>query len=336
MKRFAPPERVTIADVARLAAVSKTTVSHVLSGKRPVAIPTRARVEDAIRALGYRPDGLARSLRTRRTHMVALMIPDITNPYYPLLARGLEDGMDGAYRTFICNTDGHLEREEEFLEEVADRRADGIVLDSFTMTPERVGAVVPGGTPVVRIGTTVVDDPGHDTVHADDEHGAFEATTHLLRRGHRRVAMIQGPSGAGANRNGGYLRALDEGGVAVDPALVGSGEWTRAGGEAAAAALLTSSRPPTAIFCANDLMALGAMDAARKLDLHVGRDVALVGYDDIEAAAMGSPPLTTVSNPAYETGFLAGILLRDRMTGRYRGSPRTVTLPCRLIERATS
>lgn len=336
VKRFAPPERATIADVAKLADVSKATVSQVLSGKRPVAPATRERVESVIHELGYRPDGLARSLRTRRTHMVALMIPDITNPFYPLLARGLEDGMEPGYRSFICNTDGRGEREQELLEEVAQRRADGIVLDSFSIEPDWIGRVVPRGIPVVRIGTTVIDDPGYDTVHADDERGAFAATTHLMRKGHGRIAMIQGPSGAGGNRNEGYERALDAAGAPLDPDLVISGDWTRPGGAAAVSGLLGLANPPTAVFCANDLMALGALDSSRDLGLHVPGDLALVGFDDIEASAMVRPALTTVSNPAYETGLLAGILLRERMTGQYRGEPRTVTLPCELIERESS
>lgn len=336
MKRFAQPGRVTITDVAKAAEVSKTTVSHVLSGKRPVATSTRERVEAAIRQLGYRPDGLARSLRTRRTHVVALIIPDLTNPYYPLLARGLEDGTDGDYRTFICNTDGSFEREEEFLQEVTDRRADGIVLDSFAMKPERVGAIVPPGVAVVRIGTTVIDDPGYDTVHADDERGAFDAVMHLVDKGHRRIAMIQGPPGAGGKRNGGYETALRSAGIPPNPDHVISGEWTRPGGAEAARMLLSIPEPPSAIFCANDLIALGVMDTARDLGLQIPDDLALVGFDDIESAAMVSPALTTVANPAYETGLLAGILLRERMSGQYRDSPRTVTLPCRLIERATT
>jgi LacI family transcriptional regulator len=335
VNRFASPHRVTISEVAERAEVSKTTVSHVLSGKRPVTVGTRARVESAIRELGYRPDGLARSLRIRRTHMVALMIPDLTNPYYPLVARGLEDGTGGDYRTFICNTDALPEREEEFLEEITDRRADGIVIDSFTLKPDRIGAVIPANTPIVLIGTTVIDDPGYDTVHSDDEHGAFEATMHLSDKGHRRIAMIQGPPGAGGKRNEGYIRALVETGIHLDPNLVLSGKWTRTGGAEAAANLLRLPQPPTAIFCANDLMALGAIDAARSLGLEVPQNLALVGFDDIEAAAMVSPALTTVSNPAYETGLLAGVLLSERMTGRFRAAPRTVTLPCRLIERAT-
>jgi LacI family transcriptional regulator len=336
VKRFAVPPRATIEDVAQLAAVSKTTVSHVLSRKRPVSSPTRERVETAIEKLGYRPDGLARSLRTRRTHMVALMIPDIANPYYPPLARGLEDGAGIGYRTFVCSTDGLSFKELEFLEEVADRRADGIALDSFALSPDQIARVVPSSTAVVRIGTTVIDDPGYDSVHSDDEHGAYEAVMHLIEHGRRRIAMIQGPPGAGGKRNDGYMRALRAAGIPVHQELIATGEWTRAGGRAAARRLLELAEPPTAIFCANDLIALGAMDAARDLGAAVPKDLALVGFDDIEAAAMVSPALTTVSNPAYEIGLLAGRLLLERMTGQYRDVPRTVTLPCRLVARETA
>jgi LacI family transcriptional regulator len=336
VKRFAPPERVTIADVAHKAAVSKTTVSHVLSGKRAVAGATRERVQSAIRELGYRPDGLARSLRTQQTHMIALMIPDIANPYYPPLARGLEDGVGAGYRTFICNTDGETSRERGFLEEVTDRRADGIVLDSYGISSDLVGEVVTPTTPVLRLGTTVRHDPSYDSVHADDEQGAFEAVSYLIRGGHRRIAMIQGPPGAGGDRNDGYLRALREVGVSLDPDLVVSGDWTRAGGAIAAQQLLSRKQPPTAIFCANDLIALGTMDTAREAGVDIPNQLALLGFDDIEAAAMVSPALTTVSNLAYETGLVAGILLRERMTGVYRDSPRTVTLPCNLVRRGTA
>ena len=336
MNRFAPHLRITIADVARHAGVSKTTVSHVLSRKRPVSTVTRARVEAAIRELGYRPDGVARSLRTRTTHTVALIIPDITNPYYPAVARGLEDGLGGStYRSLICNTDRHPEREVEFLEDVCDRGVDGIVLDSFTLSGERLVGLLPPGVPLVRIGTTVIDDPGFDTVHADDEQGAFDATLHLVGRPSRRVAMIQGPSGAAPRRNEGYLRALATVG-APDPELVLSGEWTRSGGAAAMRRLLALPDPPQAVFCANDLMAFGALDAAREAGLEVPGDLAVAGFDDIEAAAMTHPPLTTVSNPAYETGLLAGTLLKERLLGVSSGPPRTVTLPCRLIRRATA
>jgi LacI family transcriptional regulator len=336
VNRFASHLRITIADVARHAGVSKTTVSHVLSQKRPVSTVTRARVEDAIRELGYRPDGVARSLRTRTSRMVALIIPDITNPYYPVLARGLEDGLGGTtYRSLICNTDRHPEREVEFLADVCDRGVDGIVLDSCSLSGERLLELLPQGVSLVRIGTTVIDDPGFDTVHADEERGAFDATIHLIRRPSRRVAMIQGPPGAGGLRTGGYVRAQRSSGV-PDPELVLSGQWTRHGGAVAMRRLLALPDPPQAVFCANDLMAFGALDAAREAGLDIPGDLAVAGFDDIEAAAMTHPPLTTVSNPAYETGLLAGTLLKERMLGIHRDAPRTVTLPCRLIRRATA
>ena len=214
------------------------------------------------------------------------------------MARGLEDGLGGStYRSFICNTDRHPEREVEFLEDVCDRGVDGIVLDSFTLTGERLVELLPRGVSLVRVGTTVIDDPGFDTVHADDEQGAFDATRHLLGRPSRRVAMIQGPPGAGGRRNEGYVRAVSSSGE-LDPELVTSGQWTRHGGAAAMRRLLALARPPQAVFCANDLMALGALDAAREAGLDIPGDLAVAGFDDIEAAAMTHPPLTTVSNPA--------------------------------------
>ena len=328
---------MTIADVAVMARVSKTTVSHVISGKRPVAVSTRERVEDAIRRLGYRPHGVARSLRTKTSHLVAMVIPDITNPFYPTVVRGVEDGLDGGgYRALICNTDRHPEREVEFLQEMADRGVDGIVLDSYTLATGRILDLVGGDVSVMRIGPSVPGDGGIDTVHADDERGAHDATAHLLHVSGPRPAMIQGPPGAGLSRNAGYLQALEGAGAPVDPGLVVSGGWTREGGASAMRRLLSLAEPPTGVFCANDLMALGALDAARELGASVPGDVSLVGFDDIEAAALSVPALTTVSNPAYETGLIAGIMLKERMAGRYRGPARAVILPCRLIRRATA
>ncbi|MGH2807279.1 MAG: LacI family DNA-binding transcriptional regulator [Actinomycetota bacterium] len=336
MKRFAPTHRPTIADVATLAGVSKTTVSHVLTGNRPVATSTKHRVDDAIRKLGYRPDGVARSMRTRRTHMIALVIPDIANPYYPSLARGLEDGTNHDYRVFICNTDGVPQQEEAFLAEVGDRQADGIVIDSFMMSAHAIRDRVSPHVSVVRIGTTVIDDPGYDTVHADDESGGYDATKLLIDKGHRRIAMIQGPPGAGGKRNDGYTRALADAGLPYLPELAMPSDWTRAGGETAARRLLQLAEPPTAIFGGNDLMALGALAVAADVGRKVPDDLAIVGFDDIDAAVMVTPALTTVSNPAYETGLLAGTLLRERMNRTGIETPRTVTVPCRLIERETA
>jgi LacI family transcriptional regulator len=301
--RFAQRPRITIADVARQAEVSKTTVSQVISGHRPVSTPTRERVERAILALGYRPDGLGRSLRTRRTHMVALIIPDITNPFYPALARGLEAGDGADYRTFICSSDGHPERERAFLEDVCDRGVDGIVLDSFHLDVDELHAATGGRLPVVWIGGTPMEHPGVDSVRPDDEAGAYAATQHLIDRRHRRIALIDGPEGSGTARRDGYLRALADVGLTPHPELPIRSDWTRAGGRDAMARLQEVVPAPTAVFCTNDLTAVGVLDQAGASGLGVPDDLAVVGFDDIEAAAMCTPALTTVANPTYENGL---------------------------------
>ncbi len=336
MERFARQPRVTIADVARHADVSKTTVSHVISGNRPVSALTRQRVERAISTLGYRPDGLARSLRTRRTHTIALIVPDLTNPFYPVLARGLEEGEGADYRTFICSSDGRPNRERAFLEDVVDRHVDGIVLDSFHLTVDDLQHVTGGRLPVVWIGGTPMQHPGVDSVRPNDELGASEATSHLIERGHRRIAMIDGPEGSGSSRRDGFRRALAEAGLPSYPEPPVRSDWTRSGGRAAVRQLLRLSPSPDAVFCSNDLTAFGALDGIRDAGLRVPDDVAVVGYDDIEPAALVTPSLTTVMNPAFDTGLAAGKLLRERITGAYRGPARTLTLDSRLIIRSSS
>jgi LacI family transcriptional regulator len=338
VNRFASPgRRVTIADVAERAGVSKTTVSHVISGNRPVSTETRSRVESAIADLGYRPDGIARSLRTRRTHVVALIIPDITNPFYPVLSRGLEQALASAgYRTFICSSDGDSERELDFLNEVCDRRVDGIVLDSFHVSAEDVLGITKGDVPVVWIGGSPRAHPGVDSVRSNDEHGAFEATMHLVDHGHRAIAMVDGPEGSGTARRGGYLRALAAAGIEPPGQHQVRSDWTRAGGAAALARLWATDPRPTAVFCSNDRSAIGVVDAAHERGLRLPDELAVVGFDDIEEAAMTTPPLTTVRNPAFETGEAAGRLLGERMSGAYRGTARDVQLPASLVVRASS
>jgi LacI family transcriptional regulator len=327
--------RATIGEVATTAGVSRTTVSHVLSGNRPVAKATRERVEDAIRELGFRPNGLARSLRVRRSDTVALIIPDITNPYYPVLARGLDDALSDQHRTLICNTDAVRARELDFAVDVFDRHVDGMVVVAFQIGAADLQEIIGSGLPIVSLGASI-DDPRVDVVLTDDEHGAFEAARYLIGRGHRRIGMIRGAEGPGLTRAAGYHRALEEAGIADDPGLTLIADWTRRGGQEAMRGLAASKERPTAVFCANDLMAIGVMDAARELGLSIPDDLALVGYDDIEAATLVSPPLTTVVNPAYEAGQSAGRLLLDRMTGRYAGERREVVLRARLVERGSA
>lgn len=332
---MATNNRMTIAEVAEKAGVSRTTVSHVISGNRPVAAITRENVERVIQELGYRPNGLARSLRIQRTHTVALVIPDINNPFYPVLARGLDDAMGEEYRTLICNTDAARERELAFVADVFDRKADGMVIVAFQVGAQDLDDILRMYVPVVSIGDNI-DDQRVDLVLTDDEHGAYEATRYLLDRGHRRIGLVGGAEGPGPRRMAGYRRALAEVGVPFHPELAVVGRWTRKGGEGGMRQLLALDQRPDAVFCANDLMAIGAIDAARDAGLAIPEDVAIVGYDDIEAASMVTPPLTTVTNPAYEAGQTAGRLLLERVTNAYSGRRRRVVLRSELIERQSA
>jgi LacI family transcriptional regulator len=329
---------VTITEVAKLAGVSPTTVSHVLSGKRLVAEDTQVTVHEAIRKLGYRPNHVARSLRTRRSHMIAVVVPDVTNTFYSVLTRGLADAVVGqGYGTYVCNTDGMLEREAAFLDDMLDRGADGIVLAAVDVAS--VGALKPAdlGVPVVCVGDAL-DHPRIDVVTIDDEHGSYEVTRHLLRRKVKRVAMIQGRTESGAARIAGFSRAMSEAGRAVDDRLVAAGDWTRHGGHDAMKRLLAlpKRQRPDAVFCANDLMAIGAIDALREAGLAVPDDVAVAGFDDVDVATIVHPPLTTVLNPAYDIGVSAGRLLVSRLSGEYAGEGREIGLACPLVVRESA
>jgi LacI family transcriptional regulator len=328
--------RVTIAQVADLAGVSPTTVSHVLSGKRLVGAATKGTVQEAIRQLGYRPNNVARSLRTNRSRMVAVVVPDITNPFYAVLTRGLADGVDKAgYGAYVCNTDGLSERENTFLEDVLDRGVDGVVMASVDSADRSSTGPSAYGTPVVCVGGAF-NHPQVDLVAADDEVGSHAATRHLIQRGATRIAMIQGPSESGTARDDGYRRALTSAGRGCDPRLMVRGNWTRKGGRQAMRRLMALPTRPDAVFCANDLTAIGAIDVLHELGLAIPDDIALVGFDDVDAATIVSPPLTTVRNPAYETGETAGQLLLSRMLGEYTGAGRTVILPCPLVVRESA
>ena len=328
--------RVTIAHVADRAGVSPTTVSHVLSGKRVVRASTRDIVMDTIDELGYRPNHVARNLRTRQSHMIAVVVPDITNPFYAVLTRGLADGVDPAgYGTFVCNSDGQHERERKFFQDVMDRGVDGIVFASGETASSVDLGPAERTTPIICIGSEL-DHPRSDTVSPDDEAGSHEAAAFLADRKYERIAMIQGPLQYGAQRTAGFRSAMQTAGREVTADLLVRGDWTRRGGYAAMHQLMALPERPDAVFCANDLMAIGALDVAHELGLVVPDDIAVIGFDDVDAATIVTPQLTTVRNPAYEAGRTAGDLLLSRMTGRYEGACRTVVLPCPLVVRGTA
>ncbi|WP_270888810.1 LacI family DNA-binding transcriptional regulator [Pedococcus sp. 5OH_020] len=327
--------RVTIAEVAAAAGVSPSTVSNVLSGNRGVGLALRARVERAVQELGYRPNHVAQNLRTRRSLMVAVVVPDLTNEYYSVLTRGLADTLEHAgYGTYVCNTDGLSHRETKFLQDAQDRGADGVVMAPLSGTSTAL-APVRHDRPFVCVG----DYPElHDVdrVVTLEQEGSYAATAHLVSRGAALVAMIRGPERSAPGRLAGFRQALADAGRPFDNALVVDGGWSREGGSRAMQELLDRDPRIDGVFCANDLMALGALASLRARGIRVPGDARLVGFDDIDAASLVSPALTTVTNPAYETGRQAALLLLSRMWGDYEGAARTVVLPCELVLRESS
>jgi LacI family transcriptional regulator len=331
----------SIKDVSRAAGVSISTVSHVLNGTRFVSPELRERVEGAIASLGYRHNGLARSLRTRQSYAIGLIIPDVANPYYPQLARGVQDAADAAgYTVFLCNSDRKPENETRLLAVLEQRRVDGVILDASGPNPALEAALRRRTQPVVLVGSRI-EVPGVDVVRMAP-HGGYQAVRHLLARGHRRIALIGGPAPAPGQRPAkatGYLAALEEAGIAVDPALVTQGDYTRESGGEAMRRLLALPQPPAAVFAGNDLMAIGALLAVQEAGRRVPEDVAVVGYDDIPEAAVTRPALTTVAVPKYEMGRAAATLLLNRMSGAGPPAPQQpqqVELPHRLVVRESA
>ena len=307
--------RVTIRDVARAAGVSTATVSQVLNGSRPVAEATRLRIEEVIAELQYRPNTFARALKTLRSQLVGVVLPDLSNPFYPSLVRGVQDHLSlSGYHAVVVNTDANPAQERELVAELVDRQVDGLVLITFTLS-ESDYASIAAKVPFVVVGR--VD--GFDHVHSSDYAAAFEMTTYLLEAGYGRVAHLAGPTGPGAGpappRLAGYRAAMRKQGPRGARAQVVHGEFTVAGGHKAMVQLLESEGRPRAVFCANDLMALGAIEAARAYGLQVPDDLAVAGFDDIHAASLVRPSLTTVGNSAAELGAKAAGLLLDRMSG---------------------
>ncbi|MER5788146.1 LacI family DNA-binding transcriptional regulator [Streptomyces sp. NPDC001980] len=330
--------QVGMTEVAARAGVSVTTVSHVLSGRRPVSEKTRARVLQVIEELGYQPNTLAQGLRTRRTMTVGLIVPDLTNPFYPMMLRGLDDVLVPAgYRTVVCNTDGTREQELAYLREMATRRVDGVVVAPFQLSRKDL-LEHRKAMPVVRLGGGPFDADLGDLVRSDDEGGMAQAVRYLLEQGRQRVAYIGGPLHTGPSdlREAGFRRALAEADREADENLVLRGDYTRDAGREAAETLLDREDRPDAIACANDLIAIGVLDAARKLGLHVPDELAVSGYDDIDAASLVHPALTTVVNPARQVGRACGEALLRQLTAEEPEPARELVIANSLVRRESA
>ena len=330
----------TIKDVARMAGVSPTTVSHALSGRRPVARDTLAKVEEAVEALDYRPNANALSLRTGRRMAISLIVPDIVNPFFAQLARGAEDAAsERGFQVYLCNTDLRPEREAEHLSRALARVVDGVVLAATTTSPESRRAVtrlVEEGVPLILV-DEMVPGLGVGGVFADNVDGGRLAAEHLLAVGCRTIAVINGPEElpSAQQRQAGFERALAIVGESVPAIRQRSVPYRIDEGERATAEILDVEPAIDGLFAADDLLAIGAIRAIHERGLRVPDDVAVCGFDDISWMEMVTPSLTTVSQPIEEIGARAVELLLGCLEGARRYD-EVVVVPVSLTERAST
>lgn len=323
-------DKITITDVAAAAGVSPATVSQVFNGARPVSRLTRNRVMEAASQLGYRPNRLAKGLRTKRSELVAVLVQDLGNPFYAALAQGLQESLSPeGYHLVVCNAGGEPGAERALIDDMLSRQVDGLVVASFDASHEDCELAVRRGVPVVVTGKRPAG--GYDQVRADEYAAAFAMTGFLLGQGYKDIVHVAGPPGHGPadERADGYRDAMT--GAAGCPEVI-STEFTITGGTKAFGELQDARRLPRAVFCANDLIAIGFMKAAQEAGLGVPADIAIAGVDDIEAASLVAPALTTVRNPAAEYGRNAGRLLLERLQG-LRGEPEDHVIQLEITRR---
>ncbi|MEZ1314396.1 LacI family DNA-binding transcriptional regulator [Pseudomonas fluorescens] len=302
----------TIKDVAALAGISYTTVSHVVNKTRPVSEEVRIKVEAAIKSLDYVPSAVARSLKAKTTATIGLLVPNSLNPYFAELARGIEDYCErNGYCVILCNSDDNPDKQRSYLRVLLEKRIDGLIVASAGGDAGLAEGLAGVRTPMVIVdrGLQGVDT---DLVRIDHEYGAYLATRHLLELGHRDIATIGGPAGTSVAqmRLAGYRRALQEAGVEVAGERVLESDFTSTGGYAAAATLLEKN-PPSAIFAGNDMIGFGVLRAAAERNIRVPAELSVIGFDDIQMSRYVYPALTTVGQSILQLGEMAaGVLLR--------------------------
>lgn len=342
-KRTLGRNNVTMRDVAKLANVSQSTVSRVLRGvSEPIAIgeETRQRVLEAVEQLGYQPNINASSLRGQKTHMIAIMIADITNPFYHPIVRAVQDiAYEHQYDIMIANSDHTLEGERHFIQSVMRRPVDGIIVIPYHLDDDDLDELIDRtGAMVAAVGQHL-SHPLVDIVFGNDGLAVCDAVTWLHEtKAHSRIGFIgvMGHSPAGERRCKGYEQALHNVGLETHAGYEQFGDWSLESGYRSMQQLLALPTPPTAVFACNDLMAIGAMEAVQQAGLRIPDDVAIVGFDDIPAASWVHPRLTTVAQYPKEMGLYMAKSLFQRINGEYSGLSRRFEVPCRFVERESA
>jgi len=327
---------VTIKDIAAEAGISYATVSRALNNRPGVNKDTKFRVQAAER-LGYSPNAAARSLVTRQACALALVIPDITNPFFPEVARGVEEAAARAgYSVFLCNTNWNGKKELSFLSLFESRRIDGLILASSNDNGTIAEKFAQTCLPLVAISSFARDIQCNQVI-IDDVRGGYLAGCHLLEHGYKRIAFIGGLEGTQATKErfSGFLKSLAEAGIEIDPELCRYGSFTWKSGYHNTLKLLNMAGRPDAIFAANDLLAMGVMQAADELGLNIPGDLAVIGFDDISFASYPRVCLTTIAQPKNKLGQVAAeLILTELKEGQKKEFSKIVLAPELLIRRS--
>ena len=333
-------KNATMQDVADLAKVSKTTVSHVLNETRPVSEEKRQRVLNSIKELGYQPNILARSLRKSETGTIGLIVPNSANPFYAEVSRGVESlSFDEGYNVILCNSDRNLDKEIANSELLLKKRVDGILFVGAWVGEniQHLHDIHKQGIPLAVV-DRFAPDIDIDSVRTDNHLGGWLATSHLLGLGHKRISCIGGTPEftPNAERIIGYQKAMRDAGILIDDDLIIRTNFQFEGGHRAAQQLLSLEDRPTAIFACNDLMAIGAMRAATDLGLRIPEDISIVGFDDIQMAQYACPQLTTIAQPMFDMGKRATEMLLERIRDVNIPQRKRVFEPKLVVRQSTS
>ena len=326
----------TIQDVAKAAGVSVATVSRVINNSTSVSVETKELVLDAVKRLDYRPNLLGRNLRRAETRLILVLLPNISNPFYSRLVKGIEDvGHVNGYNVMLCNTDSEPGREKLYLDLLKNRLADGVIFMAPSLSREEL-TETGKCFPMVQC-CEYKEGAKVSHVSIDNFAASQKAVKHLLALGHRRIGLISCDNDylSTIHREEGYRKALLDAGIKPEDELSRDGDYSFKSGLRAASQLLSLTDRPTAVFCISDVMAVGAIRAARERGLRVPEDFAVVGFDNISFASMCDPMLTTVSQPKYDLGCTAMELLLRQIRGEMK-EPQDLILEYELIIREST
>jgi len=333
-------KRSTISEVAKLAGVSRATVSKVFNNDEKISKKTRDKVLEIAKKLNYQPSAIARSLRNKKSKAIGLMLPNITNPFFPQVVRGVEEvALENNYVVIFCSFEEQFQKESQYFQLLDNRWIDGIIFSGVTGDKEEkeyIQNIQKRGIPIVFIDRGI---EGHfsNLVAIDNEEATFKGTRYLLELGHKRIGFVNGPGEVKlfAKRLEGYKRALQESGLEFDKDLVVEGKQNPGVAEQAVKQFLSQKKPPTAIFATSDLVAIALLREVQNRGLGVPEDISIMGFDNVPLASLTSPSLTTVAQPIYKMGVEATKLLIDHIEKK-ETTKRKIILDTELVIREST